>query len=86
MYESYKYLLFESEEDSREELVYQKQIDDLNKYFFWEILCLNISNKEIKKMEETYKMKFEDVLNYLVVVTQDRKIEEMRTSKNILPI
>jgi hypothetical protein len=86
MFEEYQYLLFESEKEEDKPLIYQKQIDDINKFFSWDILALKMSDNNPLIMKEIYKMMLQDILDYLVVSKQSAKIEEYKNSKNMLPL
>jgi len=86
MFEEYKYLLFESEEEKNKPLIYQKQIDEINKFFSWDILALKISDSNPLVMRQVYNMKLQDVWDYLVVSKQSAKIEEYKNSKNMIPL
>ena len=85
VYELYRDLLFSGDE-VREEKVYQKQIDNINRFFMWDFVQLEMINNDITKMKVVDKYPLQFVLDYLVVRKQDHAVEEMKNSKNALPL
>jgi len=77
--------LFEPKEKGPD-LVYQKQIDEINKFFSWDILALKMSNDNPILMRQIYGSRLRDILDFMVINKQNNKLEEWKNSKNIIAI
>jgi len=66
--------------------VYKKQIEEIEKFFMWEFIMMNLADKDLIKMIELRQLSLADVLDYLVIRKQQNRVDELRDSKNILPI
>jgi len=86
MFSEYEHLLFEPNEDKGPDLTYQKQIDQINKFFSWSIIALKMSDYNPIIYKNINNMKLQDVFDYLVINKQNAKIEEYKNSKNIIAI
>ena len=49
-------------------------------------MAYSISNKTPHSLKEIYEMKLEDILDYMVVMKQYNRVDEMRNSKNVIPV
>lgn len=78
--------MFEPTEEKGPPLTYKKQIDEINKFFSWDILCLKMADGNPILMREIYSTRLQDILDYLVVNKQSNQIEEWKNSKNIISI
>jgi len=47
---------------------------------------MNLADKDLIKMIELRQLSLADVLDYLVIRKQQNRVDELRDSKNILPI
>jgi len=52
----------------------------------WEFIMMNLADKDLIKMIELRQLSLADVLDYLVIRKQQNRVDELRDSKNILPI
>lgn len=66
--------------------MYKKQIEEIEKFFMWEFIMMNLADKDLIKMIELRQLSLADVLDYLVIRKQQNRVDELRDSKNILPI
>lgn len=53
----------------------------INRDFGWYLLLLNMSGRDINKMDELMKKSVEDIFNYMVIVEMDNRIERIRNRK-----
>ena len=58
----------------------------INKFFSWDFIVLDMSNRDIELMSRIYKMKLSDVLDYLVVLKQYDSVEKLKSNKNSIAI
>jgi hypothetical protein len=84
-YEMYGDILFKPETDEKES-VYQKQIENLENWFIWDLIIKEMSKDDILKLESVRKLSVVDVFDYLTVKKVEKQIEEMRNSKNTLAL
>jgi len=52
----------------------------------WDFIQLNMCDNDILKMKEIDKLPLQEVFDYLVIRKQYSKVDEMKNSKNALPL
>jgi FtsZ-binding cell division protein ZapB len=52
----------------------------------WYFIALELSDRDPIKILNIYNMKLQDVLDYITILKLNNEVEELKKSKNILPI
>lgn len=61
-------------------------IDNINKYFIWEFTVKTLANNDILKTKMVRELPLYEVLDYLSICKQEKNVDEMRSSKNLIPL
>lgn len=54
-------------------------MNKINKVFGWYFILKSLSNDDITKLEEVSNIDFQSVINYLLILKQERRLENIKS-------